>query len=41
MSSPDGKLTLVASDDAGLRCRVALDGKPTSDAATFPKVIRK
>jgi alpha-glucosidase len=28
VSSPDGKLTLVVSDDAGLRYRVELDGKP-------------
>src|SRR3954469_14822579 len=27
VSSPDGKLTLVVSDDAGLRYRVELDGK--------------
>ena len=28
VSSPDGKLALVVSDDAGLRYRVELDGKP-------------
>jgi alpha-glucosidase len=28
VSSPDGKLTLVVSDNAGLRYRVELDGKP-------------
>ena len=28
MTSPDGKLTLVVSDDAGLRYRVEIDGKP-------------
>ena len=28
VSSPNGKLTLVVSDDAGLRYRVELDGKP-------------
>ena len=28
VSSPDGKLTLVVSDTAGLRYRVELDGKP-------------
>jgi alpha-glucosidase len=28
VSSPDGKLALIVSDDAGLRYRVELDGKP-------------
>ena len=28
VASPDGKLTLVVSDDAGLRYRVEIDGKP-------------
>src|SRR4051812_35680862 len=28
VSSPNGKLELVVSDDAGLRYRVELDGKP-------------
>src|SRR5215210_2096951 len=28
VSSPDGKLTLVVSDNAGLRYRVELEGKP-------------
>ena len=28
VTSPDGKLALVVSDDAGLRYRVELDGKP-------------
>jgi len=28
VSSPDGKLTLIVSDDSGLRYRVELDGKP-------------
>ena len=28
VSSPNGKLTLVVSDDAGLHYRVELDGKP-------------
>jgi alpha-glucosidase len=28
VTSPDGKLALIVSDDAGLRYRVELDGKP-------------
>lgn len=33
VNSPDGKLALVVSDDAGLRYRVELDGKSVSSAS--------